>query len=281
MSKLVYKSIYDEDGAIISDDGRTLLKAPDVPHYRIKEGVEEIDEKAFKGCKQLKEIDVPYTIETWEGRLSNEDCMRYAPKGLKLTCWRWPYPENCIRSKELEKEIEEGWVDDFGAVYSKDKKRLLKSANIRNYKVREGTESVDRLAFLYCDNLQCIYFPVSCKEEEFDAVLGGDIGAICFWDRPYLPDDMNDDEFWYEEDEVYVDEYNVVYTKDRKRLLYVRMGFDQNEYVIPDGTVTICSCAFGVCEHFVHVSAPSNLRVIGDGIFGRGGGRIVIRTPKG
>ena len=54
-----------------------------------------------------------------------------------------------------------------------------------------------------------------------------------------------------------------------------------NPHVIPDGTVTICSCAFGVCEHFVHVSAPSNLRVIGDGIFGRGGGRIVIRTPKG
>ena len=162
-------------------------------------------------------------------------------------------------------------------MYSKDKKRLLKSANIRNYKVREGTESVDRLAFLYCDKLQCIYFPVSCKEEEFDAVLGGDIGAICFWDRPYLPDDMNDDEFWYEEDDVYVDEYNVVYTKDRKRLLYARMGFDQNEYVIPDGTVTICSCAFGVCEHFVHVSAPSSLRVIGDGIFARGGGRIVIR----
>ena len=48
MEGIIYRELYDEDGAIISLDGKTLLKVPDVPKYRITEGVEEIDIKAFK-----------------------------------------------------------------------------------------------------------------------------------------------------------------------------------------------------------------------------------------
>ena len=48
MDGIIYRNLYDEDGAIISLDGKTLLKVPDVPRYRIPEGVEEIVIKAFK-----------------------------------------------------------------------------------------------------------------------------------------------------------------------------------------------------------------------------------------
>ena len=48
MEGIIYRRLYDEDGAIISLDGKTLFKVPDVPRYRIPEGVEEIVIKAFK-----------------------------------------------------------------------------------------------------------------------------------------------------------------------------------------------------------------------------------------
>lgn len=151
--------------------------------------------------------------------------MMYAPRDLKVNYWNWPYPENCIRSDELEAEIAEGWVDEFGAVYSKDRKRLLVCADVKNYKIKEGTEHVDRLAFIGCNKLRCLYFPYTLPEESFDALLGGTdtVGAICFWDRPYVPEELDPNESW-SDDDVFIDEYDVVYTKDRKRLLYARMG---------------------------------------------------------
>ena len=59
MEGLIYRNLYDEDGAIVSNDGKILYKVPDITHYRIKEGVEEIDKHAFKNCPHLKEVDIP------------------------------------------------------------------------------------------------------------------------------------------------------------------------------------------------------------------------------
>ena len=63
MEGLIYRNLYDEDGAIVSNDGKILYKVPDITHYRIKEGVEEIDKHAFKNCPHLKEVDIPYTVQ--------------------------------------------------------------------------------------------------------------------------------------------------------------------------------------------------------------------------
>ena len=157
--------------------------------------------------------------------------MSYAPKGLKVNYWNWPYPENCVRSDELEEEIANGFVDEFGAVYSKDGKRLLKCADVKNYKIREGTETVEKL-------------------------------------------DPN--ESW-SDDEVYIDDEDVVCTIDRKRLLYARKGFTDNEYIVPEGTLTICDQSFLCHEGYLILSVPASIKVIGDDIFGKDGGKIVFR----
>lgn len=47
MGGIIYRYLYSEDGSIVSSDGKTLFKVPDIPHYRIPEGIEEIDRKAF------------------------------------------------------------------------------------------------------------------------------------------------------------------------------------------------------------------------------------------
>jgi hypothetical protein len=278
MEGLIYRNLYDEDGAIVSNDGKILYKVPDIPHYRIKEGVEEIDKHAFKNCPHLKEVDIPYTVQWYMDEPMSNDAMMYAPKGLKVNYWNWPYPENCIRSDELEAEIAEGWVDEFGAVYSKDRKRLLVCADVKNYKILEGTEKVERLAFIGCNKLQCLYFPYTLPEENFDAILGGTdtVGAICFWDRPYVPEELDPNESWVD-DEVFIDEHDVVYTKDRKRLLYARIGLKEAYYEVPDGTLTICDQAFLFHLGYLVLSLPASIKVIGDDIFGKDGGKIIIR----
>ena len=278
MEGLIYRNLYDEDGAIVSNDGKILYKVPDITHYRIKEGVEEIDKHAFKNCPHLKEVDIPYTVQWYMDEPMSNDAMMYAPKGLKVNYWNWPYPENCIRSDELEAEIAEGWVDEFGAVYSKDRKRLLVCADVKNYKIKEGTEQVDRLAFIGCNKLQCLYFPYTLPEENFDAILGGTdtVGAISFWDRPYVPEELDPNESWVD-DEVFIDEHDVVYTKDKKRLLYARIGLKEAYYEVPDGTLTICDQAFLFHVGYLVLSLPASIKVIGDDIFGKDGGKIIIR----
>jgi len=278
MEGIIYRNLYDEDGAIISLDGKTLFKVPNVSRYRVPEGIEEIDINAFKNRPNLREIDIPYTVEWYTDYPMSNNAMRYAPKGLKVNYWNWPYPENCIRSYELEEEIANGFVDEFGAVYSKDGKRLLKSADVKNYKIREGTEMVDKLAFIGCDNLECLYIPYTCPEESFDAILGGTdtVGAISFWDQPYVPEELDPNESW-SDDEVIIDDKDVVYTIDRKRLLYARKGFTDNEYFVPEGTLTICDQAFLFHEGYLVLSVPASIKVIGDDIFGKDGGKIIIR----
>lgn len=278
MGGIIYRYLYSEDGAIVSNDGKVLYKVPDIAHYRIKEGVEEIDKHAFKNCPHLKEVDIPYTVQWYMDEPMSNDAMMYAPKGLKVNYWNWPYPENCIRSDELEAEIAEGWVDEFGAVYSKDRKRLLVCADVKNYKILEGTEKVERLAFIGCNKLQCLYFPYTLPEENFDAILGGTdtVGAISFWDRPYVPEELDPNESWVD-DEVFIDEHDVVYTKDKKRLLYARIGLKEAYYEVPDGTLTICDQAFLFHVGYLVLSLPASIKVIGDDIFGKDGGKIIIR----
>jgi hypothetical protein len=49
------------------------------------------------------------------------------------------------------------------------------------------------------------------------------------------------------------------------------------DYVVPDGVLTICDGAFGSCNEYLVLSVPWSIEVIGDSIFGQEGGKIVIR----
>ena len=70
---------------------------------------------------------------------------------------------------------------------------------------------------------------------------------------------------------------DVVYTKDKKRLLYARIGLKKAYYEVPDGTLTICDQAFLFHVGYLVLSLPASIKVIGDDIFGKDGGKIIIR----
>ena len=181
-------------------------------------------------------------------------------------------------------EFDKLWMDRYGFVYSGDGKRLLKGANVEGaYWIPEGVEEIDPEALIGC-RIGTLHIPWTVHVHEHDQLVFSKdpeeneelMPAVYFWTKEYK---NRDEETWAFEDEgeYRIDEHGVGYSLDGHRLLFARMSFKGEEYIVPDGVVTICSMAFGVCRQFVTLIIPKSVRLIGDFIFGPGGGRIEIR----
>ena len=181
-----YDTVTDDDGAVFAliDNGRMLVKAPNVKYYRIPEDVYRIADHAFLGCTDLTDIDVPYGVSEYE----IEKALEHSHTRMNIHAWDWAYDNT--RSEALEKEIAEGWTDEYNFVYSQDRKRLLKAANAEIYKIPEGVESIDRLAFVHC-TIKELHIPYTCNLEKLPPeecpIFGSERvqGCIYPWDKPY------------------------------------------------------------------------------------------------
>lgn len=172
------------------------------------------------------------------------------------------------------------FTDEQGAIFSADRKRLLRAPNIKRYMIPEGTESIADDAFRGCRRLECVYVPYTCPFESIKTVDWGKIGYTSFWDEPYIPEEENPDDSWYERRQVVKDKHSIMYVNDGKRLLGIYGSFSEREYVVPDGVITICDRAFIHAENYLVLSLPRSVKVIGSDIFGEKGGRIVIRDES-
>jgi hypothetical protein len=95
--------------------------------------------------------------------------------------------------------------------------------------------------------------------------------------REPQPLEDTDDESLEEEDEpFYINADRVAYSLDGKTLKFCRFNFNKLRYRVPDGVEEIEEGAFLACRHFVELSIPRSVRVIGDYLFGNGG-LITIR----
>lgn len=172
-------------------------------------------------------------------------------------------------------------ADEFSGLYSTDKKRLLKVPNVRRFRIAEGCEATDEHAFDDCQMLECLYIPSSYSEEEVDRtidIMPESVDCVCAWDRPYVDEVYDVNEYWYDETKTETDQYGVVYANEGRRLITAtKPGLIGKDYVVPDGVVTICDNAFGFCTDYLVLSVPPRIKVIGSGIFGKDGGKIVIR----
>lgn len=164
---VVRRSAYDietdEAGAVFAliENGRMLVKAPNVKRYRIPEDVYRIADHAFKDCTALEELDVPYLVDDYQ----IDKALKLGGRQFKVHLWNWSY--NGTRSEAVEKEIAEGYVDEQGFVYSQDRKRLLKAASkVKEYWIPEGVVKIDRLAFVHCV-FEDLHIPSTCKMEEW------------------------------------------------------------------------------------------------------------------
>ena len=273
-----YGVVIEDNGALFAEieNGLMLVKAPNVKHYRIPETVYRLAVNAFRDCTDLMEVDFPYSISDYE----IERALEHVHHKIRTRSWNWAY--DCKRSEQLEKEIAEGYTDKYGFVYSSDKKRLLKAATVETYCIPEGVEKIDRLAFIGC-TFETLNVPYTCKLDVLPAedypIFGNDRvqGCVLSWDRPYSQEDEIDDSLCSCNDMNISDEYGVVYSESKKRLLYSNQTFNETEYRVLDGVETICSHAFCHCKRFLTLNVPSSIKVIGNCLFGEEGGRIIIR----
>lgn len=176
------------------------------------------------------------------------------------------------------------WMDSFGFIYSGDGKRLLKGASVDGaYWIPEGVEEIEPGALIGC-KIGTLHIPWTTHVHEHDQLLFSEdeeekevlMPCVYFWQKEYSCRDEQTDAF--EDDGEYcIDENDIAYSLDRHRLLFARVGFKDNEYYVPEGVVTICSMAFATCRHFVTLYIPRSVRLIGDFVFGPGGGKIIVR----
>ena len=91
-------------------------------------------------------------------------------------------------------------------------------------------------------------------------------------------DDLDDDDSLDDDDDdapLTWDVDSVGYSDDGKTLKTCNIKFTKTHYDVPDGVEVIEDFAFLPCRHFLELSIPRSVKLIGDYIFGNGGFIIV------
>ena len=64
-----------------------------------------------------------------------------------------------LSTKVTQEDWNNVWIDEYGATYSKDKRRLLKCPKIKVYSIKMGTKVIAEKAFKGCAELQAVQIP--------------------------------------------------------------------------------------------------------------------------
>ena len=161
------------------------------------------------------------------------------------------------------------------AIYSPTGAYLLQLPDVPRYRIKERTLFICPGATRHCKRLRELDVPKNIVD--YDEILSDSPHRlkVKFWETYY--DGTTDEEDDDSEDEPYkVDDYGVNYTQDGKILKGCRLSFNETYYEVPDGVEEIDFGAFGICRHFLELSIPRSVKIIGDSIFGNDG-IIIIR----
>lgn len=155
-----------ENSELYSLDGKTLLKCPNIPRYRIKEGCERVDEKAFEGCNQLKSLYVPYTFsdEAFEALMESDE----TGNDIDYIChWDRPYFEEVYDTNDYWYDEADTFIDESGVMYANDGKRLIFATKPdligKDYFVPDGVVTICDGAFGGCQDYLVLSVPKSIK----------------------------------------------------------------------------------------------------------------------
>ena len=200
-----------------------------------------------------------------------------------------------LSTKPTEEELKEALIDEWGAKYSKDGRKLLKVPRELSgaYSVKEGTRVICDEAFWWCESLPDIVIPTSVTSIGDRAFWGcrslsdivvpssvtsiGDCAfgycsslkyisipksVICLNANPFADWDGKlkclSPNFIYEDD--------VLFNKDKSKIISFR---NQNieSYVIPNSVTSIGDGAFSYCSSLHSVFIPDSVTSIGDCAF--------------
>ena len=174
-------SFFVPDGVrIIGDSAFEYCKTIEQVH--IPSSVISIGQCAFYGCSHLKSVFFHQSVvEIVYDAFYNCESLDhiYIPKGSKkrfeelLPEFEDKLSENdspdnsYINTKVTAEDLSNAWIDEFGAKYSADGKKLLKGADVNSYHIKEGTIIICDNAFIKRDirfeKIQYITIPNTVK----------------------------------------------------------------------------------------------------------------------
>ena len=207
------------------------------------------------------------------------------------------------------------FVDDFGVIYSEDKTKLLcfpKELEIEEYHILEECEEIICGGFNYLpdpdddgtvsirgNKLKILHIPSTLKKVGKNALEGCVYlntfvvpqGLISYF-LNLLPNKfsisfLEETEYYSTKitkedlDNAWTDEYGVMYSADKKRLLKAPQDSFIEEYSIVKGTKVICNSAFRGCEFLESILIPNSVILIGDYAFADYCGLKNINIPDG
>ena len=161
------------------------------------------------------------------------------------------------------------------AIYSPSGSHIIQLPDVPHYSIKEGTLFISPMAAKHCTQLQKLDIPVEMIFDDSSLREYPKGLKVKLWDNHYDGTPVEEDEN-LDDDMPVFDEHDVGYSKDGKTLMSCRYTFNDTRYEVADGVEEIDDFAFLPCRHFVELSIPRSVRVIGDYIFGNGG-QIVIR----
>lgn len=179
------KNVFIEEGGISIIKSSTFSGCSSLQEFRIPDGVTEIEDNAFTGCCSLKTLYSPSSIKHVSYHAFNRN-----PCPVQTTWLPWSVEKNGLPGKKKTMTLEESglWMDDFGVVYNKDKKMVIKATKpLDKYAVLEGTTTIKQRAFSFTPwqrSLKEIHLPNTIERIEQGAF------AFCDFSNIALPESL-------------------------------------------------------------------------------------------
>ncbi len=237
----------------------------------IEEGVTRIGGYAFYGCASAKKITIPSSLSS-AGTNAFYGCEALdAVYITDVAKWcgiqyvnQYSHPLHYADTMYLNGRVLTNVVIPEGV--TRIERWTFYSSRIQSIVLPESLESIGAMAFGYCEYLQSFHIPknVSLIEERaFDPCSG----------LTSLTIDA--------ENEHYIMEDDVLYSKDKKTLIRHAPYKLSNYYNLPEGVTGIYPGAFSGCKNLVYVRMPESVKKIGHHAFFRCTKLVQLEIPAG
>lgn len=309
-----------EDGALYTKDKTCIIKVinpSDKEHFKILDGVTEINLCAFRGLESLKSVDIPEGVVKI-GRYAFRDCPNLTSIKIPFSVTNIgndAFGEHCVVTIANCSMIYKG-VGVTQLIIQDSVKEIGDHAfcNCHSLKSIELPDSITRVgfqSFAYCDKLQEMEIPISVKE--IDSFAFQDCKML---DCIAIPKNVSKIESSAFKgcsglNKIAVSKSNlyycsidgVLFSKDGTTLLRYPIAKSGDSYTIPvgvkvidklafegcvnlrsitipEGVVEIRSEAFRGCENLNGILIPESVQVLGLSIVGECNRITAIRVPK-
>ena len=248
----------------------------------INNGVTSIGNFAFSDCTSLTNITIPNSV-TSIGDYAFYGCENLINITIQNSVTSIGNFAFCMCTSLTSINVDsnnEKYMSDNGVLYTKDKKTLIQYPSKKEkteYIILQGTTSIGNYAFHYCTNLTNITIPNSVTSIGDNAFygcenlinitipnsvtsIGNDVFNGCISLTSINVDSNN---------EKYMSDNGVLYTKDKKILIQYPGKKEGTEYLILQGVESIEDYAFWGCGNLTNIIIPNGVTSIGYSAFYR------------